>query len=336
MQNDVLLPLEQLQDIGERYSPRVLRQFFQSTDSASIEEDSIAVKEISDEKLNFIRKTFILNVPPLWIGCIAGSIVFASQSDWNGLQDPTTFEATIQSVFPNLTSTILLAYGLSASLIAEIVCVLSCREKSSLFDIFFFFFGGLLSRIAIVLDALSFVLILKAAPQLAFVASPVWVFGSLLFFYVQIRTLFTLIRKDYFSVVNEERWFFNTRIPPPAVSFFATNNDHQIDLSSSAVSCPANHVLLRTVTQAASVFDFALLYSVLLKNFVPVSLQADLVITGSCKAHHCCLNHHLILVPLKYFFLADYGINAMVVLSILVSVLASVLSCVAHVVPVHR
>lgn len=309
---DVLLPLEELQAIGERYSPHVLRQYFQSSTGASA--GGIAsptqIEGISIEKLNVFRKSLLLNVPSLWIGCLGGALAFGAQPEWTGLTNPITYESTINSIHPNRLSAIFFLYGLLASVVGELICVYSLRNRCTVFEIVFFGLGGLLNRVAYIFDAITFVVFVKAAPQLALVGAPMWFLGACLLL-VQLRMYCALLRSnDHFSVVAEERWIHTSRVPTDAG--------------------PENPIILSKVTEACSVFDYNLLYSVLTKRCVPIFMQADLVVASSCKAHFSCLNYHLLLFPVKVFFLADYGNNVFVFLSIFFGIFSSLLNCVAN------
>ena len=322
--DNVLLPLEELQALGERYSPRVLRQFFQAADSETTPEID-EIKEISNQKLNFIRKSILLNVPSLWVCSLAGALAFAGQPEWTGLQNPTTFESTIESIFPDPTCCILFIYAFLSSILGECISLFSLRcshGSCSLFQLSLFTMASLLSRTAFIFDVISFVIIAKSAPELSVVGSPMW-FMAVCILLLQVRTLLSLFQRKYFCVVD-------TNPPPPLPArLLASGAPDENNLV--ALNIPENHVLIASLTQACAVLDYSLLYYVLMKSFVPLPLQPDLFITASCKSHWSCLSHHLLLVPVKYFFLADYGWNFCVVFSLCVSVASSLFACIAHV-----
>jgi hypothetical protein len=74
----------------------------------------------------------------------------------------------------------------------------------------------------------------------------------------------------------------------------------------------------------------------LLADHCTVPDQTDLILVNSAKSYGVLLGYTLLLMPIKVFFVYDYGMSPMVFGSIIVSSVAAILSCMLNVLPLNR
>ena len=343
------VPLEELQEIGDRYSPRVLRSFLRSNgfvrrsdffhigDDASLD---ISVRPLEPAKANLVSRLIMLTATPMILCAVFGSLAFFShESTWDNVDDLTQQYAVVMAAAPGLVATILFTYGLVSSVAGEVIACIAVREKKiSVFHTVFALIGGIFSRLSILLDCAALVIVVKGSPSLALVGSPAWIGGlGLGLVFVPIRTFISLLRKDFFEITSFSITGSKAAVAVSLAAPASPRHQHY-RLSESlngAVSTPENHLQIRRICHAAIVFDWNCLASILVKDFASIPLQTDLLLMSSVKAYFLSLSHQLLLLPVKVFFIYDVAPNVLVVASVAVTVVAVVLACVRNAVPLH-
>ena len=182
---DTSIALEELQDVGERYSPRVLREYFLFNGFRGrrfhIGPSSIPdfhFSEISDSQLTQVRKSISLVVPAYWLMVLAGSVLFAC-TVVPGLDDPTRQAEAIATANPPLLTLVLLTLALIATTGAELFTVLRITsiKQCIRFQPVLHWMSGSTGRVSVVLDLISLVLIAKVSSALLYVGLSVWILG---------------------------------------------------------------------------------------------------------------------------------------------------------------
>ena len=348
--NEIEVPLQELQEIGDRYSPRVLRSFLRSNgfirrtdffhigDEVSVE---LSVKELPLRTISTIRRLMIFTATPMMICCLAGTLAFSSQPHtWENVSDLTAQYDTVMAAMPDRVPTVLFVYAVVSSVIGELVASFALPTQERFTGLALLgLIAGFATRLAAILDCIALVIIYKATPQLALIGSPAWAAGiGMGLILVPLRTLIALVRKDHFEITNLS---ISGTKPAPAVSLAAPlsprRQQYRIsDEMARAVSSPPNHLGIRRVCHAALVFDWHYVSSLIVREFAPIPLQTDLLLMASTKAYFLTLGHQLLVLPVKAFFAYDVAPNFFVLASIAATTLSFVLTCTVNAVPLHK
>jgi hypothetical protein len=358
------VPLAELQDIGERYAPTVLRSFFLSNQFRF--PHSVRVNSISDlealipgtvetNALQKIQRTMILTVPAYILCLIAGAIAFASQADtWENIMDPVFQYRAVSQAIPSTTASVLMGYAVVSSVFSEFIACVQLPVPRVLSWNFFIYLVGLLSgtcsRALLAGNALSLVLIMKATPKLALVGlAPFGIGLGFLGVFLLIRTLIAMIARDNFEIINDP-WLVFTRINPSVLFPVALSAQQRFDEGESspcpcpdslgvidrAANCPPNFLEIRRIVHAAIVFEWNMFYAIALKNIVPFAIQADLVLASSLRMFLGILGYQVPLLPIYVFFLYDVGPSPLVQTSLVLTIVASVFTCILYSFPVYK
>ena len=349
MRSEVTIPLAELQDIGERFAPEVLRSFFishgvgrrDSTPETGQELDLEIPREISSQRLKKIKRIMLVTVPAFLVCSIAAAIAFSAQSEtWDNIHDPVLQFDTVACALPKTTASVLAIYAIASSVVGELVASYFTRFKGHWFVSTLGFFSGLCSRSLFVATCLSIVILLKAAPKLSIIAiAPLFAGIGYLGILLPVRTLVAIAFSDNFAITHSPFSLFHT-VPASAlqsVNLAAVRSSSTIpaDLERLA-ACPSNHLDLRRIAHASIVFDWKFLFSKLLKNFIPFSIQTDVLLAASVKSYFAILAYHLLMLPIYAFFLYDIGPNPVIAISGGLSVASAVLTFVIDVIPINR
>lgn len=340
--SEVMIPLADLQDVGERYAPSVLREYFlyngfngssqPMTVNIASSDLEFPYRELRVSKLYFLKKIWLLNVPAFQISLIVAAILLGSQPvDL----DPVTLQYSVENFLPKHPSLVVLTYGFLATVLGELIgCYsLTPSNKRSLNPPLklIFWLSGLINRSSIIFDLLAFVTIFKFSQVLTFVSLPLWLVGSVITFLVPLRTSVSLIRGrgGFFSITAWDG--------PQPVDLAADSSRDAIPNSvAQAVTSGSNFSLLYMVVHACAIADWQLLYMQLLADHCTVPDQTDLILVNSAKSYGVLLGYTLLLMPIKVFFVYDYGMSPLVFGSIIVSSVAAILSCMLNVLPLNR
>lgn len=352
--SEVTVPLEQLQDIGERYSPQVLREFFLTNGFSNrppierfLVDSSVLVQldpqPVSLSTLRIIKRILLFTVPVYLVCALVGAIAFSGQSNtWEEISDPTrTYDVLSTVAIPDQLAIIFLIYAIVSTIAAEVVTLILLRKgiKNNVFSIIVGFLSGIIARVSVVLELLAIVIILKAAPKLLIIAAAPYLILTISLL-VQIRVLVSLAVGDNFDIINSRNWLSFERASPVQIqSFTASNTPSETVIPESiirAASCPTNHVSLLRVTHASIIFDYTALSTLLFRVYASVPLQTDLLLASNYKSLVLMLTYQLLLVPIKAFLLYDFGPSPIVIASVAAAVLNSMVTCVLNVVPNHK
>ena len=304
---EVTVPLQQLQDIGERYSPQVLRSFFLAR--PVIGQQISSFPEVFDlPSSNRIRNLLVWSQVVYLVSLFAGVLLY-----------------------PHIAGVSMLITGSSISILSEMISIYHLRKWSWIAIIWTI--SGILNRLCQIFHFLSFISIASSVWQLAliglapFSACALWIL-------LQIRTVVSLFRSnDYFRITN---W---TKVSASEPWSLAARSEADMvpDAVLRASSCPPNHEEITKLAHAAIVFEFNGLYLTILKHFSPISIQTDLVLISSAKALGLMLGFQLLTVPVQVFYVYDVDQTDSVVLaSMVLSIAAAMLSCILNVIPTHR
>ena len=350
---DLSVPLEELQDIGERYSSHVLRSFFRSNGMGSGDRSTLASQMsfaqpfsvfISSETLQRIQRILLLTVPAFLVCIIAGTIAFAAQPNtWDDIDDPTVQETVVEAALPSTLSTVLSLYAITSSIVFELVCsylVCGWRLIRSIRGLIALI-SGFASRLLLVANYLSLVVIAKAAPKLALIGLAPYGFGlGVLSISLPVRVLIGLGVADNYEFTDSLAWLLHrktARSSPVALAAVSREGDlHLPPELEHAASCPENQSLLRRVVHACIVFEWNFQTLIFVKKFLPFSIQTDLVLANSLKGYLTILTYHLLLVPMHVYFLYDVGNNLLVRAALVLSLVAAATTFVSNVVPTYR
>ena len=350
---EISLPLEELQDIGERYSPHVLRAFFLSNGIAS--ETNTGNNEIhfgrvfsfplSSEKLNRVKRIMILTVPAYLVCTIAGALAFASQANtWDDITDMALQETVVEAALPSILGSVLGGYAVISSTIFELICafLISGFRYRSIFHLIAWI-SGIASIALFVTNCYSLVVIAKAAPKLALIGLAPYLAGlGLISFALPVRTIIALSLSDNYELTSNCFYSFFRRRTGRSVSTSltaASRDGQETQLPPEldhAVNCPPNHALLRRVAHACVALDWNLLFAIFTKRYLPFSIQTDLILAASVKGYVSMLSYQLLLLPVYVFFLYDVGNNLLVYASLVLSLVAAASGFIINVVPIYR
>jgi len=349
MNPEVTVPLAELQDIGERYLPEVLRQFFishgvgmgQIIDQSNFAIDLDIPTDISSDRLKKIKRLMLVTVPAFLVCSIAGAVAFASQAGtWDLIDDPVFQYDTVVSATPSTVAAVLSIYAISSSLVSELIATYLASYTGHWCLSSLALLSGIFSRTLFVGNCLSAILLLKAAPKLFFIGIAPFVVGiGYLGILLPIRTLVALAINDNFEITRNPLSMFKS-VPSAAlqpINLTAVRSTSIIpsDLERAA-SCPSNHLEIRRITHACVVFDWNFLFSKLLKNFLPFSIQSGLVLAASVKSYFGMLGYQLLLVPIYVFFIYDVCPNPIVIAAAGLSLASALLTCAMNVIPNNR
>lgn len=314
--SDRLIPLEELQDIGERYSPRVLREYFHynwfsGSPAYHIGEHTypeFSYEELPARKLRFVKSMMMFNIPTYWITIIFGSLLFAS--DRCKLGTP---------------SIVVFGYGILASVVAECAAVLSLTRNFSTLSKFHLF-SSILGKFTAILQTCSIITIFSNSSPLTLISSPIVLIGIILVV-IQIKEVSGLIAR---RIIWGE-------IPTPVDLVASRTRISQTnpipETVRSAVASPSTFPQLHKIIRTASVCGWEGLYHVLLSSHCAVPDQSELILISSIKSYLTCLGFSLLLLPVKVFYIYDYEMSSIVVASIVLSVLHSFTTCLLNVIP---
>lgn len=247
---------------------------------------------------------------------------------------------TVVSAIPSTGAVVLSIYAISSSLVSELIATYLASYTGHWCISSLALLSGIFSRTLFVANCLSAILLLKAAPKLFFIGIAPFVVGiGYLGILLPIRTLVALAINDNFEITRNPLSMFKS-VPSAAlqpINLTAVRSTSSIpsDLERAA-RCPSNHLEIRRITHACVVFDWNFLFSKLLKNFLPFSIQSDLVLAASMKSYFGMLGFQLLLVPIYVFFIYDVGPNPIVIASAGLSLASALLTCALNVIPNNR
>jgi len=187
------------------------------------------------------------------------------------------------------------------------------------------------ARATILLDVQMLPLLWHGSGLLFLVSSTVFAFAIGIFvFVVQLRLLMGLCcTGDHFSY-DKPDLFFKGRDPyavqaPAAFAGAANHNDEEFsDLWRFDRPPPQSTIKVANLAQLS---DLSLLHAVLMRLYVPLSCQESQEFVVSITSFSRCLCEDVIQCSVKFFFLLDIEGNAMVSISLLISVAQAFASC---------
>lgn len=320
--------LEDLQDLGDRYSPSVLGRFiashglllstFRRQHRYSILSDYTTLPDSAVEKLTNI---FMMNAMNFSISVFVSIILFGFSSSWDSPVDPTTLAMLIRNAQPSGWCIAIAANAIVFSVSSE---VYSCVSAIAIREIFvvrkvLLLVTSVLSQISTVTDILSMVVMFHTAKSLLFIASfavgiQIVVFGILL----PLKSIFDIRKK------LDGRFDQYPRFTAPG---------NECDVRGIGVQ--SNSGCLRSLAFGCVVFNWRLLDDLIRSRLGSVPMEGALLLQTIVIEYFRCYSYQLIWIPLKVFFLLDYGFSNIVLVSITVSVLNIFLGCLTNVFPIN-
>ena len=329
MTTETSLPLEELQEMGDRYSPRVLREYFLHNGYGHVRRpvDDMVLPEIkllSLEELLRVRQLLVAGILSCQIGLVVGVVLFAffSVEVWKRILDPVDQPSVVAAAAPGWFASTVLMAGLLASFWMEFSAAVKLAgvweemllQKKKFIRFFSLAVAAALGRVAVVVDVLALVIIGQTSGGLLFMGSSMGLLLLLLTVGVQFALVVGLIR-------NRGGGALPTPLLPGGGTSTTSNSDY--------LEIPPNHTLLSQVIRAAHLAHFRLLSAILMEQCCPLPLQAELVLGASVTSFASCLGIHLLLLPVKVFFLLDFGPNPIVWLSaVLPLFLSTAFACI--------
>jgi len=360
---DRLIPLEDLQAIGDRYAPRVLRDFFANNgidhlnssgggsldwhvaDGSTFEEIQIGhqLVGISVSSIALLKRilliSIICNFVFIWIGALG--FAFFSPEIWLDLSDPIKIEEAIRDAVPSPMSSWFLVIAALIPLLLEIfACMQIITWKFFSFSKKIIYAGSsFLEHSSGILGLLAIVILAKSAPTIT-------EFGFVIFFleifffaiFIPIRTIFSLYRRsDFFDITNLHSWVKSAvAVLPPDLSASPESSGEMVELPESVFasvsSAPTGAQILK-LAHASTVTNHSLLAQLLLHHHSSIPIQTELVLKNSTYGYFSCLSIQIISVPIKIFFLLDYGWNWVVLFSVICQCMAGLVRFITTIFP---
>jgi hypothetical protein len=344
-----LIPLEDLQAIGERYAPRVLREYFSSNGFDSLtDEGDVAfdvsryenvtigydLLEIDLENLKKLRRYLIVSCICFTLLLVVSVLIFIIQCPVT--DDPIDLPTVIGDSVPRGLCLYIGILGIFGSLYMEIfACMhyltwkyLSKIRRFILFSLSFF------GRTGSILDFMAFTVIVKSAPKMAQMGCLVFFIQIVIFgLILPIRALLSIIRPSDFSGRG------NPCVPRDLIAATSPDEPPPVSLPPKildAVTCrrPTDTGILKLVN-FSSITGHYLVHHILIQSYSSIPMQTDSMVKSYTFGYFSCLSYQLMIIPVKIFFILDYGWNWVVAVSGLIGLFVGALNFLTTVFPLQ-
>jgi len=330
-----------LEDLSRRYDAQVLREYLLEQDDAHIRSagDTPAstqppwtdIHELRPRCFKRLRVFLALNFVVFWAAVVYCGYVFHQQMTEHGQG-----LSALPTVDTGLSAVLVLGTQGTAELAA--VACLSRPLSGETHGVGFRRWDGLAwllgfgVRGSILLDAMCLPLIYRASSLLFALSLGTYVFAIGIFvFGMQLRLLCGLFRvNDHFSYDKPDLFFagrdnFGMMDGPPVSARLPTDREEEeSDALRLDRSPPVNTI---KVANFAHFSDMFMLHTVLVCLYTPLSCRETQEFIQSATSFSRCFCEDVVQCILKFFYLVDYEMNALVLLSFFVSAAQAVASC---------
>ena len=302
---------------------------------------SLRMHVLDDLEISEFRNFLIVAICCNCLACIASSLFFSVTADWSQFYDPRNFQENLILQTPSFIalSPIILSLGIFS--IAEILLVAKHGNLNPL-EYIFPCLTGLLSRATTSVDVLVTVIFVAADfPLFLAWAVVFFVGGSFSSFFSQLRGVVCIYRKfDYFGWDSPQRLFVWNNAPPPfdwvgdSLAAAESVPIENLEISTSGVAAVSAMRDTRPLqlAQVSGNADFWLLWKDL-EISCAVSAREVLAFSSVSLNFFRSFASDLLLSALKLIFLASYGNNKLVSISLGLSLVSGVLRFVLSLLP---
>ena len=341
--------LEDLQDIGERYSWTVLGDFFASRGIGGTREQRPPNESsrldclddyvtVSESKIAFVEKLVIWNYLVFQLCLIVSVISFWFSSCWSDPRrtDPVRKSQWIEIAVPSSLVVYILVFSITLGLLGEIfACMQIIENKINLFSRwrkknFMILASSVLAQISLVMDVMSALVFVRSGAGLL-----VFVSGSFFLIYMILMLLLVPLRVFVFGSQFLAPGVGSTYCHRFAAIPWRCRSDSRnctdVRITRVTDEDPDRAEILLNVSFACIAVNWRLLDSVIASHFG--TLQSMFIQQTIMTNYLSCFSYQLLQVPLKIFFLLDYGYNVIVMVSVPLSILSALIVCLTNVFP---
>ena len=286
--------------------------------------NSIRMHILTDLEISKFRNFLLLGICCNFIACALSCLIFLVTADLSNFDDPRNFQEKIISLTPSVFASVPVLLSLATFSIAEVWLVV----KYGNFRFIEYIFPGLtgfLARATTVSDVLATVVFWATESSLFSAWAVVFFLGGFLStFYSQLRGLISIFRKfDHFGWDSPERLIVFNRSPPPfdwvgdslAAAESVPLENLEISSSGIAAVCPSRDLRPLQLAQLAGNSDFLLLAKNL-EISCAVSGREVLAFSAVSLNFFRAFAVDFLLMSIKLIFLASYGNNILISLSL--------------------
>lgn len=331
--------LEHLQDIGDRYSPKVFRDYFLTQTARrpagptpSTLSQYINVSECELTKLHHFLQFNVIN---FILSVYIGAILFLFSTCWftETAIDPVRSHERIANGLPNMISIVLVFYGFVISIVSETYLGRRFFNKFDSRSIFLTA-SSVFTQASFIIDLLAAVVLVRCADRL-------FVYVTSCALLIQIVFIGLIVPLSGAALLTRTAFSTVTLVPAMAARRWEGGSEDDEDNV-----CVENQFLARATTLSSlnveqlqrlafmSVANRWRLFSyIICSRLGSVCMEFPLILQNDVLGYMNCFTYQMILIPLKIFFLLDYGFNSLVFVSVPLSFLSSLLVCITNVFP---
>lgn len=335
---EVVLDLE---DLAGRYDAQVLREYLlqrqDAVNTGVVQELEIwqaqqwpEAHDLKPSSFRLLRTLFALNFFAYWATVVGCTYMYYFRI----LEDGT---GALPPLYVGLLSVFVL--GTQGTLeFATAACLAQPAQVAGAPSLGFrgwdgmAWLAGASARTTVLLDAMCLPLMRSASGLLFFLSSGTFIFAIGLFvFVVQLRLLAGLFCKhDRFSYDKPDLFLKGRDVhgmldgTPIAARPPARRDEDQLELLSGDHSPPVNAI---KAANCAHFSDLSLLHAVISRIYIPLSCQGTQEFIVSATSFSRCFCEDVVQCSVKFFFLMDFDMNLLVLLSLLLSSAQAVASC---------
>ena len=322
--------LEDLQDLGDRYSPSVLGEFIATHGlSSTLRRHQRQIPatlsdyiSLPDTEVVVLKRVLMLNLVNFSLSVFYSAFLFAMSPFWDSPVDPTTLGEWIGNAQPSGMCIAGVVYAILMSVLSEIY---SCLKLITIRQFFspsnmMLLTTSLISQTSTAADMMSLVILVRASKSLGYIASFALVIQVVVFgISLPLKGLLHLRGKFDGGIEQYPRY---------------TAPGHECFVRG--VSVQKNSDCLRSLAVGSVVCNWRLLDELIRSKLGSVPMEWTLLLQTIVIGYFRCFSFQLIWIPLKIFFLLDYGVNNIVLVSVPLSVFTIFLVCLTNVFPFPR
>jgi len=334
--------LEDLQDLGERYLPSVLNEFFTNRGFGQVARTRQQLAFL-DEYIAPIESQLVLLKRLLFgyfitYNCllIFATVTFWFSSCWNREDtiDPIHSKERIEAGLPSIATVLVVICTIVSGFVAEIyTCtgivanpkdIFSCKKN------YLIMVSSLMSQTSAVMDVMSMVVLIRGSGShlLLFVSSSVFlVYVILMGVMVPLR----ILMNDPLTTTATSTLNGTTRFS--AIGWPESSSRRQCE---RATNIDPNTNFLLSISFGSVALNWRLLDALVRTRLGNILSESAFLLQSIVMGYLSCFSFQLIQIPLKVFFLLDYGYNEIVFYSIPFTLVGTLLVCLTNVFPLEQ